>query len=170
VQISNSKYLNALTRNIKAAQEARASQSITFSVNPCDSEEVVKRCTAVDGLKNAIYVISREPETSDADAIKAQLVAFKKQSARKCPKINTNISEVLYVGSSTTGVNKRLKQHLGYGHEQTYAMQLCHWFSEEVHVSVFEYEGVERDVLQLIEDAVSCELNPMFGKQGGNNK
>jgi len=87
-----------------------------------------------------------------------------------CPKINGNLSEVLYVGSSTTGVSKRLKQHLGYGPAKTYSLHLCHWLKGDVRISIFEYQEVKRDVLQLIEDAISAEQNPMFGKQGGNNK
>ena len=87
---------------------------------------------------------------------------------RACARLNAP-SAVLYVGSSTTGVRKRIEQHLGRGNKGTYALHLSHWFSGQYKVTVKQYD-VSDAVLQIIEDDLSHSLKPAFGKQGGNNK
>ena len=75
----------------------------------------------------------------------------------------------MYVGSSTTGIKNRLKQHLGQGHKATYALHLNQWFQGQVKITIKQYD-VENQVLQLIEDDLSDQLKPAFGKLGANNK
>jgi Uri superfamily endonuclease len=75
----------------------------------------------------------------------------------------------MYVGSSTTGVKKRIEQHLGDGPAKTYALHLKHWFEGEYKITVKVYDE-PINVLQILEDALSYELQPAFGKRGGNNK
>ena len=75
----------------------------------------------------------------------------------------------MYVGSSTTGIRKRIEQHLGDGNKNTYALHLKYWFKGDWKITVREY-NVSKDVLQIIEDDLSDKLKPAFGKQGGNNK
>ena len=75
----------------------------------------------------------------------------------------------MYVGSSTTDVKKRIEQHLGNGLKDTYALHLSHWFKGKYKITIRVYdEPIE--VLQIIEDALSHDLSPAFGKRGGNNK
>jgi len=76
----------------------------------------------------------------------------------------------MYVGSSTTGVDKRIKQHIGDGPKGTYALHLRHWFDGEYTVTIKQYDNKLREVIQVIEDDLSDQLKPAFGKQGGNNK
>jgi Uri superfamily endonuclease len=88
-----------------------------------------------------------------------------------CAKLN-HPSSILYVGSSTTGVMSRIKQHKGDGHKykSTSALHLSHWAEDrKIKVEIMEYD-VPRKIIQLIEDAISTELKPAFGKLGGNNK
>ncbi len=87
---------------------------------------------------------------------------------RACPKLNAP-SPVLYVGSSTSGVRKRIEQHLGEGAKDTYALQLKHWFRGKYKITIKVFDQ-PKEVLQIIEDSLSFELAPAFGKQGGNNK
>ena len=117
-------------------------------------------------VKNAIYIIQQ----IDGDKTKTyeSFIEYKALKQRACAKIN-HPSEVLYVGSSTTGVKKRLEQHLGLGPAGTYALQLNHWFVGRYTMTVREYE-CSRFVLQLIEDDLSAQLRPAFGKTGGNSK
>lgn len=75
----------------------------------------------------------------------------------------------MYVGSSTTGVRKRIEQHLGNGHESTYSLHLKHWFSGKHKITIKQYT-VAKDIIQIIEDDLSDQLTPAFGKKGGNNK
>ena len=65
---------------------------------------------------------------------------------------------------------RRIKQHLGNGPKSTYALHLSYWAAEqEIEIEILQY-NVPREVLQLIEDSISSELKPAFGKLGGNNK
>ena len=73
------------------------------------------------------------------------------------------------MGSSTTGIKKRLLQHLDEGPKDTYALHMSHWFKGKIISKIMEYD-VELSVLQIIEDSISYNLKPAFGKQGGNNK
>ena len=60
-------------------------------------------------------------------------------------------------------------RYIGDGSKATYALHLSHWFRGEYKVTVKVYNE-HSDVLQIIEDALSDELKPAFGKQGSNNK
>jgi len=75
------------------------------------------------------------------------------------------------VGSSTTGLKKRIKEHLGDGSKSTYSLQLKHWFNGSYRITIKVYDDkISREVIQIIEDNLSHQLKPAFGKQGGNNK
>lgn len=91
-----------------------------------------------------------------------------KEIVLKCPKLNSP-SEILYVGSSTTGVKERLYQHTTQASASTYALRLNEWFSGKYEIEIRVYE-VTNEVLQLIEDNLSFNLKPAFGKRGPNNR
>lgn len=93
---------------------------------------------------------------------------LKKERKRSVPKLNYP-SPILYVGSSTTSITSRIKQHIGYGHPGTYALNLIHWLEGHYKITVREYE-LGRSALQIVEDALSHELAPAFGKMGGNSR
>jgi Uri superfamily endonuclease len=93
---------------------------------------------------------------------------YKRKKERACAKLNAQ-SNVMYVGSSTTGVKKRISQHIGYENKDTYALHLSHWFDGDYKVIVKQYDVID-EVLQIIEDDLSNTLKPAFGKNGGNNK
>jgi len=76
---------------------------------------------------------------------------------------------MMYVGSSTTGIRKRIEQHIGDGYKGTYALHLRHWFNGTYKITIKQYDE-SKDVLQIIEDDLSDKLKPAFGKQGGNNR
>lgn len=100
---------------------------------------------------------------------------LKQQKTRKYPRINKpSDSDVIYVGSSSTNLKGRLKQHLLEGPKSTYALHMKTWRQEylsNVEVEVRYYEkDLSRNVLQILEDGLSYELNPIFGKSGSNGK
>lgn len=148
-------YIDTLIQNCIAAKAATPSRVIE-----------VDDLSALNGVRNAIYVIEEiggKPEET--------FLAFshyRKNKERACAKLNAP-SSVLYVGSSTTGVRKRIEQHLGLGNKGTYALHLSHWFRGKYKITVRQYD-VSVEVLQIIEDDLSDSLKPAFGKQGGNNK
>lgn len=148
-------YIDTLIENCKKAKAAKP-------VN----EFVLSEISDLDNIKKAIYII--EEIDGDNEKTFIALSNYKKTKERACPKLNAP-SPVMYVGSSTTGIRKRIEQHLGDGPTGTYALHLKHWFKGEhkITVKVFD-EPIE--VMQIIEDALSHDLSPAFGKSGGNNK
>lgn len=150
-------YIDRLIKTCEAAKAARPKRTFTF--------------TTLDALKpvgNAIYVI-REIGGDHAKTREA-FQEFKAESPRKCPKLNAHISPVLYVGSSTSSLQRRIKEHLGDGSPGTYALNLKHWFApRRYEITIYEY-NVPRDVLQIIEDSMAHDLKPMFGKMGSNGR
>jgi len=93
---------------------------------------------------------------------------FKAKKTRSCPTLNQP-SNMMYVCSSTTNLANRIKQHIGDGYEQTYALNLKHWFKGDYKITVKTY-NVPREVLQIVEDDLAVSLKPAFGKSGPNNK
>ena len=151
-------YLDALILACEAAKVARPVR-----------EFIMKTPDDLKSIRSAIYIIS-ELE-GDIEKTFFEFKKYKKTGKRACAKLNQP-SRILYVGSSSTGVMNRVRQHLGTSekYKSTYSLQLGHWAGErkfQIHIS--EY-NVERDVLQLIEDSKSYDLKPAFGKMGGNNK
>lgn len=153
-------YLDQLIENCEAAKKANPIDEFVLLNS---SEESLAK---LDDIKIAIYII-REIG-GDAGATFVSLAKFKTESDRKCPKLNSP-SGVMYVGSSTTGLQKRINEHFGDGHKATYALNLGHWFKGDFEVSIRVYNKPPK-VIQLIEDALAYDLQPAFGKRGSNNK
>ena len=78
-------------------------------------------------------------------------------------------SPMLYVGSSSA-LDSRIKQHLGFGNKGTYAMQLCHWLPElegTLRIQAWRFsQEIDGAVVQAIEDGLWASNRPMFGRQG----
>lgn len=127
---------------------------------------VLGEISELDGIEKAIYIIEEVDGNSENTFI--ELSKYKKLKQRACPKLNAP-SKVMYVGSSTTGVRKRIEQHLGERDKDTYSLHLKHWFRGKYKITIKVFEQ-PKEVLQIIEDALSHDLAPAFGKQGGNNK
>jgi len=166
-------YLEQVIIDANAAGEAIArGASRTRSYNfiiPNDCEKIKETIEELGKFKESIYVIS--VAAGSGKTFKDGLVGFKSETKRACPRINKCVSDILYVGSSSSNPRNRLLQHLSAaGHSKTYALHLKCWAEGSVNVLVEEYEGVGRRVLQLIEDAKSYDLQPIFGKQGGNGR
>jgi len=148
-------YIDRLIKNCETAKVSSPVREFEFDA-----------LTDLDGIKQAIYVI--EEIEGNIEKTFLEFSRYKEKKERKCAKLNAP-SQVMYVGSSTTGVRKRIEQHLGDGHESTYSLHLKHWFNGSHRITIKQYE-VTKDVLQIIEDDLSDQLKPAFGKQGGNNK
>jgi Uri superfamily endonuclease len=148
-------YIDKLIENCQIAKNATLSE--TFEM---------KNLSDLDSIDKAIYVIEEIDGNSERTFI--NFAEYKKTKQRMCARLNTP-SNVMYVGSSTTGLKKRISQHLGHEHKGTYALHLSHWFNGKYKITIKMYD-VENEVLQIIEDDLSDILKPAFGKQGGNNK
>lgn len=149
-------------------------QYIDDLVATCETAKLTKpireingtNLTALGKVRQAIYVIKQVD--GDPNATFEEFKKYKASKPRACAKLNAP-STIMYVGSSTTGVKKRIEQHLGIGPHSTYALHLKHWFNDKYEIVVFEYDTSPK-VLQLIEDALSHALRPAFGKMGSNNR
>lgn len=130
-------------------------------------EFVVEHYDQLGDERAGIYVI--EEVGGDPEKTFRAMSDYKRGTqSRACPKLN-HPSPVLYVGSSTTGLKSRIKQHVGDGPAGTYALHLKHWFDGNYRIIVRIYDE-PAEVLQIIEDALSHDMEPAFGKKGGNNK
>ncbi|EGQ9283822.1 GIY-YIG nuclease family protein [Vibrio vulnificus] len=149
------KYLDRLIRACETAKAAKPK-----------SDFKVAGFNEIPDLDKGIYIIKEVGGC--ADSTFESFVDFKRKKLKACSKVNSP-SKVLYVGSSTTGLRKRLRQHLVDCPDKTYSLHMYQWFDGNYEVRILEYD-VPTEILQLIEDAISYDLKPAFGKQGGNNK
>ena len=152
------RYIDRLIQNCEFAKNSKAFHEFEL-FQPIELSKL-------NEIKKAIYVIE-EIEGNPKETFD-KFSHFKQTSERKSAKLNSP-SKIIYVGSSTTGVRKRIQQHIGDGHKSTYSMHLSHWFNGRYKITIKEYD-VPKEVLQIIEDDLSDFLKPAFGKQGGNNK
>jgi len=148
-------YIDKLIQNCQLAKNAKLSQ-----------EFILDNLSQLNSISKAIYII--EEINGNKEITFDDFKKYKSIKERKCARLNFP-SSVLYVGSSTTGVKKRIEQHLGEGHKDTYALHLKYWFKGNYKITIKIYDE-PREVLQIIEDNLSYKLKPAFGKQGGNNK
>jgi len=132
---------------------------------------LLKNLSELETISKAIYIIRLK--NGDEKEIFNKLKRYKEKKERACPKLNAP-SSVLYIGSSTTNLKQRIKQHLGEGSKSTYALHLKYWlenFQDRIEIEILGYEqNIEIEVFQLIEDNLSFTLKPAFGKRGANNK
>jgi hypothetical protein len=150
-------YIDALIKNCELAKKVQPIRELTFN-----------DLSDLDNISIAIYII--EEISGNTEKTFSKLKAYKSQEERKCPKLNKP-SSILYVGSSTTGLKKRIKEHIGDGSKNTYSLQLKHWFDGKYKITIKVYDDkISREIIQIIEDNLSHQLKPAFGKQGGNNK
>ncbi|MFA6144737.1 MAG: hypothetical protein WCW84_12675 [Sulfurimonas sp.] len=159
MEIDKMSYIDRLIKNCELAKKATPIQEFVF-----------KNLDELDSIKQAIYII--EEINGDNGDTFSKFSNYKERKERKCAKLNSP-SNIMYVGSSTNyRVKTRIKQHLGNSdsYKETYALHLGHWFVGEYKITIKQYDVIDNDVLQIIEDDLSDQLKPAFGKQGGNNR
>lgn len=90
-------------------------------------------------------------------------------------RYNKTLSDVLYVGSSTTDFKTRIKNHLGTEGTRVYSLHLCKWDNcLEYDLKIFAYEvisesdeTIERFIVEILEQQFWDKLSPIFGKRSG---
>lgn len=89
-----------------------------------------------------------------------------RRSTAKLPtSAKYNDTNILYVGSVKKYVHSRTRQHLGFGHPHTFALQLRHWANKDWKFRFYYMEITNKDITYDIEAALSVELNPLIGKR-----
>ncbi|GHT94408.1 hypothetical protein FACS1894141_1020 [Spirochaetia bacterium] len=142
------------------------------NVSKFSKEELKKKLRGIK--QNAVYIITSQ-ESFEGKQRKAYNNCKKNgfQMSRDMFKKhheNTNKPCCLYVGSSITDVNTRLKQHLGITESKTtYALHLKYWWKDAtLQITVYQFnDDIEDYVLQFIEDCLWEENKPIFGRKGG---
>ena len=150
--------MDYLDRLIRLCETAKAAEP--------KSEFKVTSFDEIPDIDKGVYIIKEVGGC--AERTFQAFVEFKKKKLKACSRVN-GPSDVLYVGSSATGLRKRLRQHLVNCPEKTYSLHMSQWFDGDYEVRILEYK-VPIEILQLIEDAIAYDLNPAFGKRFGNNK
>ena len=109
-----------------------------------------------------------------------------KKNSVKYPKVNSENLEnngvenkILYIGKSSTGFHKRLKDHLGLSSASTYSLQLKTWLEDENLMKVklelyylpFNFASLEdgfdkNEILELIESSLHYHYRPILGRSG----
>ncbi|MEZ5572267.1 MAG: hypothetical protein R3E64_09600 [Halioglobus sp.] len=123
------KYIDSLIEDCKKAKNAKPKRSF-----------VVGDLAELDGINNAVYTI--EDLSGNPNKTFADFVAYKKRDERKCPKANAP-SKTMYVGSSTTGIRKRIEQHQGDGH----AAAIAYWLLQQTIIAAQGDSSVLRSAL-----------------------
>lgn len=90
-------------------------------------------------------------------------------------RYNKILSDILYVGSSTTDFKTRIKNHLGTEGTRVYSLHLCKWdncLEYDLKISAYEViseseETVERFIVEILEQQFWDKLSPIFGKRSG---
>jgi hypothetical protein len=109
-------YLDQLIINCEIAKTQQHTKYHVFVVDNCKDFDI-SVFNLIENRKFAIYVITELNGNNQFTHDRLNDHKSTKSNGYKYPKINDVKSDVLYVGSSTTGVHNRLKQHLGYGHK-----------------------------------------------------
>jgi hypothetical protein len=110
------------------------------------------------------------PEECEVSSVYEKYKAAKngRKAARAYARLNRE-SRCLYVGSSNDLI-PRIKQHLGYGPKQTFALQLCHWCEStklDLTLKIYAFDNnIDTKAFQAFEDGVWDSLKPMLGRQG----
>jgi len=131
---------------------------------------------SIEDKKGNSYIYTFTTETSEeAERLHSACKTVKDREPKptfKMPRVHKQNPEsrCLYVGSSITGIEKRINQHLGFSYDTTYSLQLNKWASAmriAVTVKVFEIPTRDQQIVQIIEDYLWSQLFPVLGKKGG---
>lgn len=131
-------------------------------------DEIKALCSA----NRCLYVI----QVCDTDVARVDFEGFqdrfaeaKDQSGRLAfPRLNTvEPSRVLYVGSSFR-LSTRVKEHLGYVSDRTFALRLRNWVPDcNIDILVAAYaRDASDDAILILEETLWHHLKPMFGRSG----
>ena len=158
-----------IDEHIKDCEAAKTKNfNISFTIENLMNDDL----SSLKGIEKAIYII----EQTEGCPCKAHkdYQEFKGNDENKEIKLsgkNECSSSIMYVGSSTTGVKKRMKEHTaGEKYKKTYALKLENWFKGVCQVHIMICEDMSPSIIQVIEDTIHQDLNPAFGKRGSNGK
>ena len=125
-----------------------------------------------------IYLFEVDSEAS-ASEIRKACDGEKQKKELSLPRLNHEAeSKYLYVGSSLSGINTRINQHIGsYKGKTTYSLHLKKWLNQKyltkVKLTIYEVKPTNSsemslaELTQMLEDSLWERLHPVLGKKGG---
>jgi len=138
----------------------------------------VKQLNFLENLKGPFVYIYEIVDNGIKQELLIRLKAFRskenkdddgndlRRSTAKLPSsAKDNATNILYVGSVQEYVHSRTRQHLGFGHPHTFALQLKHWADQNWKFRFYYLEIANKDITTDIEAALTVELNPLIGKR-----
>jgi hypothetical protein len=183
IQLLSQVYVRDLTEKI-ASCTVRPFQELYFNSSEFKTKEVLKEHIAkISKTKNPlIYIIEVSSEDklpllirSFEDFRETNIERIKNKDRVNHSRYNMNSSTVLYVGSSTTKFETRMRHHFGVMANRTYSLHLCKWDGDldyDLRIRTFEVisttgEKPSRFVVEIIEQQFWDKLKPVFGKRSG---
>ncbi|MFH2046716.1 MAG: hypothetical protein ABIK92_16410 [Pseudomonadota bacterium] len=150
-------------------------KTVKFNTKILDHEsnppELVNEFYTWEKVQKSIFVYYFSVlQDADLEIIQKRITDAKKEklAQRAYPRINSP-SRYLYVGSSRE-IAKRIKEHLGFGYEKTYAMNLAFWCNDlnlDMDIFCMRYNPTAtKEVIQAFEDGLWDHLKPLLGRQG----
>ena len=125
----------------------------------------------IDANRPAVYLFKVKTQETELRIQKKDILETVKNSSVKLAKMPNEIvlknGDTLYCGSVQKNLNKRLKQHLGYGSIQTYSLQLKYWLPEfplGLEFYYMQFPATYGNAVRLIEVAISATYSPCVGK------
>lgn len=165
--------LESLSKGLSELKPLKT-DSLSFTVEQTitNPEKIIQKARQLTERKSPyIYTLCVESEEY-LELLRAAFSEARELNTndRKYARLNKSISPCLYVGSSSD-IAKRLKEHIGQGVKQTYALHICHWATDfpqvEIEFDFAQYEkNTNQELLQTLEDVLWEKQNPMFGRQG----
>lgn len=174
---------------IKLLDEALASlkisEAIPFEISEIDvaypkkkgAKVGVKQLSKLEDVKGpVVYIFEMQDNTMNPDII-TNLAKFRskenvdelgkslRRSTAQLPKnAYENNTNILYVGSIKERIHCRVRQHLGLGHIETFAMQLKHWAPQNLKLNFYYIQVSNTELTYDLEAAIALKLKPLIGK------
>ena len=150
-------------------------KTVKFNTKILDAElnppELVSEISTWEMVQKSIFVYSFSvAQNADLKIILNRITDAKKENLaqRAYPRINSP-SRYLYVGSSRE-IAKRIKEHLGFGYQNTYAMNLAFWckgLDLDISILLMRFNfAIKKEVVQAFEDGLWDHLKSLLGRQG----
>ena len=149
-------------------------KKILINCSELNGLKKLKDSTALSIFENnkkqpAIYYF-KITSKHDGKSILSEFGNYKSKTKRACSRIDKKrdlTSKFLYCGSRKQGLQERYIQHLGYGSQNTYALQLWYWSKKcklelEFHYAWLDPKYIE--FTELIESSLTSKIKPLFGK------
>ena len=150
---------------LKLFKENQVIQKVSFRLKEINDKSVINDFPRINTKNKVIYMFNVENDFNFNSFL--DLHQQKKHSI-KLPKINrTNTdSKVIYVGSVNKNFKTRIQQHLGFGSDKTYSLQLKKWVKMDTPFTLEYYilEEIDEFTLRLLESNFASTLRPLLGK------